>query len=426
MKMQNENKEGQFVSFLIVMVIFLVLIFFGVGIYWIRTNEQDMLLTDAATVQETIKHKTLFIQCNNSTNNIKSRLNLRSFLASLQKFPNIESSVIEGVGDDVSLLRSLIEQEVVQNNVKFIFLVGFTYSIELTNIFRSFPNVTFFLYDGESREGNVINYIPRTYNMKYLLGILAGGVTKTDKIAYVADVKNASNMRALNAFAIGVAKVNPKAKIIVTWTHDTKDLGAASFLIEKMFEQTKVDLITGSLEVCVWCELAKEQKDMLYIGQFYNSTHYDKRYISSFTYNMEPCYDYLLRAITNGMTNIKSTVWFGTMQGVVDIDRISPYVNDKQRKYFDYEFDKMRKYVNFVFKGPIFSNDHRRIVLDDAIIPDHELGRLFNWYNYNIREFALDGNYYREHVKNTQNDNNVSVEIMSVEKAKNVANIPIY
>ena len=66
------------------------------------------------------------------------------------------------------------------------------------------------------------------------------------------------------------------------------------------------------------------------------------------------------------------------------------------------------------------------MVLDDAIIPDHELGRLFNWYNYNIREFALDGNYYREHVKNTQNDNNVSVEIMSVEKAKNVANIPIY
>lgn len=61
-------------------------------------------------------------------------------------------------------------------------------------------------------------YYLRTYESKYLLGMLAGALTETDKLTYVADYPVYGSVASINAFAIGAKTVNPKAEVFLCWT----------------------------------------------------------------------------------------------------------------------------------------------------------------------------------------------------------------
>ena len=56
-------------------------------------------------------------------------------------------------------------------------------------------------------------YYGRMYEAKFLIGVLAGIMTDTDKIGYIADYPIYGMTANINAFALGVKMVNPKAKI---------------------------------------------------------------------------------------------------------------------------------------------------------------------------------------------------------------------
>lgn len=61
-------------------------------------------------------------------------------------------------------------------------------------------------------------YYLRTYESKFLLGIIAGAMSKTNNIAYVADYPVYGTIASINAFALGARCVNPQAQIFLSWT----------------------------------------------------------------------------------------------------------------------------------------------------------------------------------------------------------------
>jgi hypothetical protein len=90
------------------------------------------------------------------------------------------------------------------------------------------------------------------------------------------------------------------------------------------------------------------------------------------------------------------------------------------------ERQMMRDKISFVFKGPIYSNDDRLIVPEDTTITDRELEKTFDWLNYNVIEYPIDGNYYREHMNVYNEDlmNKNTLEIMNIDDAKRLLNEP--
>ena len=56
------------------------------------------------------------------------------------------------------------------------------------------------------------------YEAKFLIGVLAGVMTDTNKIGYIADYPIFGMTANINAFALGVKMVNPKAKIYLEWS----------------------------------------------------------------------------------------------------------------------------------------------------------------------------------------------------------------
>ena len=63
----------------------------------------------------------------------------------------------------------------------------------------------------------VRTYYPRTYEVTYLQGLLAGVLTKTERVGYVAANPVYGIPAAVNAFAQGLKTVRPEAKIVLRW-----------------------------------------------------------------------------------------------------------------------------------------------------------------------------------------------------------------
>ncbi len=252
-------------NFLIVIAVCVAII---LGYVLLRPNQGEFLLHDNSITLQHDTYRVLLINRDNSKNNFKTRLNLRGFVRAANKLPSIDYTIIEGVGDDISLLQSIINENVQEKGVRHVFLYGMTYNIEMSNIFRKHPNVTFFMYGSHNQERNVINFLLRTYMAKFLLGYMAGNATNSNLIGYVSEPKNTWNSRSINAFALGVARANPKAKVVLSWDNTSTDPKVNKQHIAKMIENTGIDVISGSLESCQWCEVAHNKDNLLFLGEY--------------------------------------------------------------------------------------------------------------------------------------------------------------
>lgn len=63
----------------------------------------------------------------------------------------------------------------------------------------------------------VRTYYPRTFEVNYLLGMLAGILSKTDRVGYVAANPVYGIPAAVNAFARGMRAVRPDGHVVLRW-----------------------------------------------------------------------------------------------------------------------------------------------------------------------------------------------------------------
>ena len=70
---------------------------------------------------------------------------------------------------------------------------------------------------------SIPTYYARMYEVKFLTGLIAGSMAKGENIGYEADYPIYGSIANINAFAIGVAMVNPNIKIYLNWTSGKED-----------------------------------------------------------------------------------------------------------------------------------------------------------------------------------------------------------
>ena len=74
-------------------------------------------------------------------------------------------------------------------------------------------------------------YYARMYEAKFLSGMVAGALTDNDKIAYIADYPIYGMIANINAFALGAACTNPRAKVYLAWS-TAKNFDREEFLFD--------------------------------------------------------------------------------------------------------------------------------------------------------------------------------------------------
>jgi simple sugar transport system substrate-binding protein len=138
-------------------------------------------------------------------------------------------NVVEGP-DSVRVIRELAKQG---NDV--IFTTSFGYMDYTLKVAKEFPDVKFEHISGYKRSPNMATGNVRYYEGRYVQGLVAGLMSKTNKIGYVASFPIPEVIQGINAFGIGLRSVNPKAEVSVVWVNSwydpVKEADAAKVLI---------------------------------------------------------------------------------------------------------------------------------------------------------------------------------------------------
>ena len=147
----------------------------------------------------------------------------------------VETSYVESVGEGPDAER--VMQAMALNGMDIIFATSFGYMDGMMNISKMFPNVKFEHATGYKSADNMANYGLRLYQARHVQGVIAGLMTKTDKICYIGAFPIPEVIREINTFYLGAKSMNPNVDIDVVWVNTWYDPGKEKDAAQALISQ---------------------------------------------------------------------------------------------------------------------------------------------------------------------------------------------
>jgi basic membrane protein A len=117
-------------------------------------------------------------------------------------------------------VESAVERMFRQEGCDVVFTTSFGFMDGTVAAAQKYPNKILAHASGFKRLPNLANYMADFYQIYYLNGLMAGALTKSGKVGYVGAYPIPEVKRHIDAYAIGVREVNPKATVNVRWIYD--------------------------------------------------------------------------------------------------------------------------------------------------------------------------------------------------------------
>ncbi|MGB5986752.1 MAG: BMP family ABC transporter substrate-binding protein [Desulfobacterales bacterium] len=135
----------------------------------------------------------------------------------MEKFPWLESVFIESVaeGDAARVIDRLVQEQ----KCDVVFTTSFGFMDDTLAAGAKYPDTKFMHCSGFKQTPNVGTYFADLYQAYYLNGLMAGALTKTNKLGYVGAFPTSEVVRHIDAWALGVKAANPEAKVHVKWIY---------------------------------------------------------------------------------------------------------------------------------------------------------------------------------------------------------------
>jgi basic membrane protein A and related proteins len=179
-------------------------------------------------------------------------------------------------------------------------VVGESFAVEAAarKVAKDFPKVSFLMgSSGKPQAPNFSVFDNYIQEPAYLTGMLAGGMTKSNKIGMVGGYPIPEVNRLMHAFMAGAREVNPKVSFQVTFINSWFDPPKAK---EAAFAQIAAGADVMYAERFGVSDAAKEKK-VLAIGNVINTqADYPDTVIASALWNMEPTIDLALKNVKAG------------------------------------------------------------------------------------------------------------------------------
>src|SRR5207302_11264485 len=151
------------------------------------------------------------------------------------------------------VIRALVQQG---NNLNF--TTSFGYMEPTMKVAKDFPDVKFESITGYKTAPNVAATNARYYEGRYLAGVVAGRMTKTNVAGYVAGFPIPEVLQGINAFTLGMRSVNPKAEVRVIWTNSWYDPGREREAANTLISQG-ADVLTHHTDSTAVVQAAEEK-----------------------------------------------------------------------------------------------------------------------------------------------------------------------
>jgi basic membrane protein A len=128
----------------------------------------------------------------------------------------VETTYLESVPEGAE--SEAVFERLAREGNKIIFGTSFGYMDQMLAAAAKYPDVVFMHATGYKTSDNMGTYFGAAEEARYLTGMAAGAVTKSNTIGYVAAFPIPEVLRGINAFTLGARSVNPDVKVEVVWT----------------------------------------------------------------------------------------------------------------------------------------------------------------------------------------------------------------
>ena len=133
----------------------------------------------------------------------------------------VETTYVENVPEGPDATRVI--RDLAKQGNDIIFTTSFGYMDPTLKVAKEFPEVKFDHITGYKRAPNMATGNIRFYEGRYVQGVVAGLMTKSNKIGYIASFPIPEVIQGINAFGLGLRSVNKDAEVSVIWVNTWYD-----------------------------------------------------------------------------------------------------------------------------------------------------------------------------------------------------------
>ena len=173
-------------------------------------------------------------------------------------------------------------------------------------------------------------YYTRMYEVKFILGVLAGSLTQSGRLGYVCDYPIYGQIAGINAFALGAQMANPRTKVYLEWS-SVKGAGEAALALSRrhihlISSQDTARFTEDTRQSFGLSHVSHDKTDLLAVPVWKWGVYYEKMMRGVLDKTIKSEYVNTARALN---------YYWGMSAGVVDIE-YAPALPPSSRRYADF------------------------------------------------------------------------------------------
>jgi simple sugar transport system substrate-binding protein len=284
--------------------------------------------------------------------------------AALKKMSGVKVIEEEKV-PETDAVEKTMESMINLDGASLLFPTSYGYfSPHTLKVASKYPKVRFEHAGGlwtEKDPKNVGSYFGYIDEAQHVAGVVAGHMTKTGKLGFVAAKPIPQVLRNVNAFLLGAKLANPKATLQVIFTGDwsmpVKEAEATNSLVD-----SGVDVITCHVDGPKTVMENAARRGAMVSGYHVSAAPLvPKAYLTGAEWNWEAIYPKFVKMFQAGET-IPNFVRGGLKEQIVKVSPYGPMVSEAAKKQADDVKAKLVAGSHTIFAGPLMDNKGKTMI----------------------------------------------------------------
>ena len=284
----------------------------------------------------------------------------------------VQTKYVENVPEGADAERVI--RELAAGGSKLILTTSFGYMNPTIKVAPQFPNVMFDHATGYKTAKNVGVYNARFYEGRYLCGIIAGKMTKTNVAGYVAAFPIPEVVQGINAFTQGMRSVNPNAEVKVIWVNSWFDPGREREAANTLMSQG-ADVVTHHTDSTAVVQAAEEKGKYSFAYHSDMSKYGPKTQLTATTHQWGAFYTKTANDAIAGKWKPEN-IWGGIKDGMIRLAPLNPAV---PKDVADMVAKAQKDIVDgklHPFQGPLKDNTGKERVPAGKAMTDDEMQKM--------------------------------------------------
>ncbi|GEO79928.1 BMP family ABC transporter substrate-binding protein [Pararhodospirillum oryzae] len=288
----------------------------------------------------------------------------------------VQTAFVENVQEGADAERVI--RQFAASGFDLVFTTSFGFMNPTLKVAQQFPKVKFEHATGYKRADNVATYAARFYEGRYVIGVIAGLMTKSNTIGYVASFPIPEVVSGINAFTQGLRSVNPNAQVKVIWVNSWYDPPREREAAETLVAQG-ADVLSQHTDSPAPIQVA-EEKGIHAFGQSTDMLRFGPHaQLTAIVDNWSDYYKNRIQMVMDGAWKSEDT-WGGLASDMV---HLSPYNTNELSPEIVAKAEEARTaIVNGTlhpFDGPLVNQAGETVLPAGQSLPDEKILSM-DWY----------------------------------------------